>query len=304
MAKRTNRIIIILLIFLLNFTTEASTFIPEIKELRNSDPLFTQLEQDISDYYRFSKSGKPIPGLMLYRYHTIKGDSLFTLSSRINIPYDTLAILNGLSNPIDFPLNTEIFIPNIPGLFISLIPETELEYLMISWRDTNTLNSVKITLNIKDKIKEFIFLPGESFHPVERAFFLGILFRFPLPSGRITSGFGSRINPFSGHITFHNGIDIAAHTGTEVFPARKGIVKNMGYDNLFGNYIIIEHEGDYETFYGHLNKCFVTLHQKVATTMIIGEVGNSGLSTGSHLHFEIRRQGKPRNPVPLLPKVN
>ena len=145
--------------------------------------------------------------------------------------------------------------------------------------------------------RKYHFFPGESFHNVERAYFLGILFANPLPRGIVTSGYGIRKSPFTGHNTFHNGIDLAAPAGTVVYAAREGKVTATGYNSTYGKYIIISHDGGYETIYGHLNKIFVELHDEVNSTMIIAEVGSTGLSTGPHLHFEVRKDGKSKESV-------
>jgi murein DD-endopeptidase MepM/ murein hydrolase activator NlpD len=136
---------------------------------------------------------------------------------------------------------------------------------------------------------------------VERAYFLNILFRFPLSEGRLSSGYGPRKNPFTGHPEFHQGIDIAAPFGTDVVAARDGVVSLIGVDPVLGRYIQLLHEGGYETIYGHLSNVTVSLKQQIGSGMILGKVGSTGYSTGPHLHFEIRRKGKSKNPSSLLP---
>jgi murein DD-endopeptidase MepM/ murein hydrolase activator NlpD len=99
----------------------------------------------------------------------------------------------------------------------------------------------------------------------------------------------------------HTGIDLAAPTGTPVYPAREGQVKETGYSEVYGNFILLQHSGDWQTLYGHLNSINVQLNQTVSYGMILGAVGSTGQSTGPHLHFEIRNRGIPRNPDSLLP---
>ena len=170
---------------------------------------------------------------------------------------------------------------------------------MKSWRPENsTAGSLKVKAGKREEV--FFFLPGEKFHSVERAFFLGVLFRFPIPRGIISSYFGSRKSPITGGHSFHNGIDIAAPHGTDVLASREGIVTRTATDPVYGKYIVIKHDNDYETLYGHLSESFVELHQRVNSGMIIAKVGSTGLSTGPHLHFEIFRDGQSRDPVLLL----
>ena len=135
---------------------------------------------------------------------------------------------------------------------------------------------------------------------MERAYFLRILFRFPVRSGALSSGYGQRRDPFDGHPRFHGGIDIAAPAGIEVLAARGGEVLAAGTDPVLGNFVQLLHEGGYVTLYGHLALVRVALKQKVTSGMIIGAVGSTGQSTGPHLHFAIRRQGSSRDPLPLF----
>ena len=156
-------------------------------------------------------------------------------------------------------------------------------------------------LDTGGRLQEVKFYRGEDFTPIERAYFLNVLFRFPLPFGRLTSGYGTRDNPFTGDSEFHKGIDLAAPLGTEVFAARDGTVGLIGVDPIMGNMIILNHEAGYQTIYGHLAEVHVQLNDAVRSGMIIGAVGTTGYSTGPHLHFEIRRRGTSRDPAALLP---
>jgi murein DD-endopeptidase MepM/ murein hydrolase activator NlpD len=135
---------------------------------------------------------------------------------------------------------------------------------------------------------------------VERSFFLNVLFRFPLPTGVVSSGFGMRISPFSHKEHFHNGIDIAAPAGTEVFAAAAGKVSAAGADAVLGNYVVLVHRGNFSTIYGHLLERRINAGQNVGAGDIIGTVGSTGMSTGPHLHFEIRNAGEPWNPSEIF----
>ena len=280
---------------------------PEIKTLTNSDPLFKQLQDDVSAYYRaaFSHGRSPFPALKIFQF-TRKIDSeidIFTITARLNIPYDTIASLNHIHNPRFFYNTHTILVPNMPGIFVPEIPDSDLEHIMLSWRTQSREEAREIIIFRKGKKEKYLFFPGKRFHPVERAYFLNLMFRFPLPKGRITSSFGERQDPFSGHKHVHNGIDIGATEGTEVYAVRAGIVKKAGYDKIYGNYVLIEHDEGYQSFYGHLKDFYVHLNMKVYSGEVIGRVGITGRSTGSHLHFEIRKNGTPKDPIPLLQKI-
>jgi len=112
--------------------------------------------------------------------------------------------------------------------------------------------------------------------------------------GTISSRFGARWG------RTHTGIDIAAAYGTDVKAADGGVVIWVGTDGSYGKLIKIDHGGNYVTYYGHLSKYYVNKGDKVYKGQKIGAVGNTGNSTGPHLHFEIRKNGVPINPLSKL----
>lgn len=109
--------------------------------------------------------------------------------------------------------------------------------------------------------------------------------------GRLTSGFGTRWG------RMHNGIDVAGPTGTPVNSADAGRVEFAGYRGSYGNLVIINHENGYQTYYAHLNAINVSRGERVFKGARIGSMGSTGRSTGPHLHFEVRRNGQPVNPL-------
>ncbi len=119
-------------------------------------------------------------------------------------------------------------------------------------------------------------------------------------TGTITSPFGYRNNPFGGGMEFHQGLDIAAPMGTTVTAASSGTIISAGWYGGYGNYILIDHGGGMATGYGHLSQIFVAAGQQVQKGQAIGAVGSTGMSTGPHLHFEVRINGKPTDPAAYL----
>jgi murein DD-endopeptidase MepM/ murein hydrolase activator NlpD len=124
-------------------------------------------------------------------------------------------------------------------------------------------------------------------------------FSWPV-TGTITSPFGWRSNPFGGAPEMHPGLDIAAPTGTTVTAAASGTIIMAQWYGGYGNYILIDHGGGYSTGYGHLSAIYVSNGQAVKRGQAIGAVGSTGNSTGPHLHFEVRIDGKPVDPAPRL----
>ena len=113
---------------------------------------------------------------------------------------------------------------------------------------------------------------------------------------RVASGYGVRIDPVYHVRKFHQGMDFSAPTGTEIFATGNARVKFSGWKQGYGNTVILDHGFGYETLYAHLFKSLVRKGQKVRRSDIIALVGNTGKSTGPHLHYEVRLHGKPVDP--------
>jgi len=111
------------------------------------------------------------------------------------------------------------------------------------------------------------------------------------------SGYGMRIDPIYKTAKFHSGMDFSANIGTPIYATGNGVVKKAGWQSGYGKLIIIDHGFGYETWYAHLNDMDVRVGQKVVRGEVIGEVGNTGKSTGPHLHYEVHVKGKVVNPV-------
>jgi murein DD-endopeptidase MepM/ murein hydrolase activator NlpD len=118
--------------------------------------------------------------------------------------------------------------------------------------------------------------------------------------GRVTSSFGERQDPFNGEGAFHAGIDISATVGTVVRASGDGVIDTAAMENGYGREVVIDHGHGVHSVYGHLSGMIVIAGQHVARGQIIGYVGQSGRSTGPHLHYEIRINNVPVNPHKYL----
>ncbi len=118
--------------------------------------------------------------------------------------------------------------------------------------------------------------------------------------GWLTSTFGMRKSPFTGRLKMHEGYDIAARTGTPVGAAADGIVSQAETVPGYGKLVVIDHGYGYKTYYGHNSKIYVRVGQRVVRGETISAVGNTGSSTGPHLHYEVRLNGVPLNPKKYL----
>lgn len=117
---------------------------------------------------------------------------------------------------------------------------------------------------------------------------------------RLTSGFGGRNDPINGSARMHEGQDLAGDYGTSIYATADGTVTYAGWENGYGRLIKIRHIYGIETRYGHLSQIDVTVGQKISRGEKIGDMGNSGRSTGTHLHYEVRLSGKPVNPMTFI----
>lgn len=119
-------------------------------------------------------------------------------------------------------------------------------------------------------------------------------------SYRITSPYSMRVHPTLGVYKQHTGIDIGASYGTNVLAAADGTVIIAGWNNAYGNYVVINHGGGVTTLYGHNSSLTVSKGQKVSRGQVIAKVGSTGYSTGPHIHFEVQVNGSPVNPMSYL----
>ncbi len=124
---------------------------------------------------------------------------------------------------------------------------------------------------------------------------------FNIPTdGRLTSNFGYRVHPILGTRRFHAGIDFGAPQGTTIRAADSGVVISAGWQGGYGRTVIIDHGNKLSTLYAHSSRIFVSEGQTVQRGQAIAAVGSTGFSTGPHLHFEVRRNGEPINPLDFL----
>ena len=239
------------------------------------------------------------PEYMFFQYKNTERFTFQALSARTCITQETLATLNQIENAQDDIKEKTLILPVVSGLFIPLEKGiNSIEVLLQENYSTQTLTKKAIYYKINGK--DYLFLCGQRFSPTERAYFLDSALRLPLDSNSfwVSSEFGKRKNPFSGELKNHNGIDLAAEEGTPVYAIKDGAVyAAIENDPEFGNYIILSHDqGKMTSVYAHLSKIRPERYQYVKKGEVIGYVGQTGMATGPHLHFEIRQGGKAEDP--------
>ncbi|BDI59937.1 M23 family metallopeptidase [Qipengyuania nanhaisediminis] len=124
--------------------------------------------------------------------------------------------------------------------------------------------------------------------------------RMPLGGARMSSGYGMRDHPVLRQRRRHNGVDLAAPTGTPVYATADGLVGRADWFSSYGLYVAIDHGADLETRYAHMSRLAVSAGERVKAGDIIGYVGSTGRSTGPHLHYEVRVDGVAVNPIPYM----
>ena len=124
------------------------------------------------------------------------------------------------------------------------------------------------------------------------------LLKTPINGAYITSSYGMRVNPFSGYNTMHKGVDFGAPRGTPIKASGDGVIRYRTYNDVYGNHVRIRHVNNYETLYAHMTSFAkgISPGVRVQQGQIIGYVGSTGMSTGPHLHYEVRYSGRQVNP--------
>lgn len=290
----------LLFIFLFNSKVFCKEY-PEIRELSYKNPLFQQYIQDVESSNKTFSSGKKVVPYF-YTYTCTEKDTLQTVAARCCIPYDTIATVNSIQENSQNLNGKKLFLPTASGLFVSLEPETSIDFLLYSEYSEALKGNAEI-YNINGK--DLAFFSGAKFSPADRTYFLVNGMKLPLEKSVLTSAFGMRVSPISGKWKFHNGIDMASPLGSAVFACKSGTVKSiLQNDEIYGKCVVISHSNGMTSLYAHLGKITVEKNQVVQGGQKIGEVGLTGLTTGPHLHFEIKNNGKPENPQLYLKDYN
>lgn len=168
---------------------------------------------------------------------------------------------------------------------------------------TNRLDSL---LDLRcDRLKESLLVDGKNLEVICEKLDIRRTYLESLPSswpvrGLIASRFGVRVSPFTNTKVFHHGLDINAPKGSPVKAAAGGKVIRGGFESLYGNLVEINHGNGYRTVYAHLSERLVEAGDTVPRGSVIGKVGETGRTTGPHLHYEVRVNGLPVNPVRFL----
>lgn len=231
--------------------------------------------------------------------HTVKrGENLSIIAKKYGISIDTVCGSNNLRSYDFINEGAELRIPNKDGILYNMKEGNNLINLANKYKIPADKILAQNDFVNPDFIKpgELVFIPDAKPQNIIQGFL------WPVPSKRVTSAYGWRRSPFSrAHREFHKGIDIAARYNW-VKASRFGRITFAGWMAGYGNAIIIAHPGGYKTLYAHLSRISVRNGQYVKQGQVIAQSGNTGRSTGPHLHFEIIKNGNHQNPRVLLAK--
>jgi murein DD-endopeptidase MepM/ murein hydrolase activator NlpD len=279
----------------------------EAETAKKPDALGTELKQSLGTELNkpAQKPEEPAKDLITFQwqqYKVQKGDSVSGIAKKFGISLGAVIASNNIRNARQLKEGVTLRIPNIDGIPYSIKSGDSLSKISVSFNvplevilDINDLKSDVI------KAGETIFIPGARMNDLDLRMSLGELFIYPVSGKYITSNFGMRKDPISGELSFHTGIDLRANTGASVMASMEGVVSVIGENRLYGKFIILSHPNGYKTMYAHLNAVSVKQGDKAAQGRKIGEAGNTGYSTGAHLHFTIYdKNEKLINPLDLL----
>lgn len=239
---------------------------------------------------------------LYYTVYTVqKGDMVGKIADRFGVSQDAIISLNRLKNTRTIQIGQLLKIPSIDGIIYTVKAGDTPANIADKYRVS--LEKIALVNGIADNaipVGAMVFLPDAKLDWVTIQEINGDLFHKPLHgSYYISSRYGWRENPFVKARTFHNGIDMATAMGTPIYAALDGTVSSTGYDVTYGNYVIITHHSGYQTMYGHMSKILVSKGKKVTTATRIGLVGNTGQSTGPHVHFTVYKNRATINPATL-----
>ncbi len=242
--------------------------------------------------------------LNIVLYKIKRGENFWQVAKKFNVNIDTIIGANPELKSLIAKENQEIIVLSKPGVIHEIKDKDETIDLLSELYKVDKEKIIE-TNNIKNKFKigDILFIPDAK--PVYMTEELASLykkrsmFRSPL-CGVYTCLLGKRIHPVTGEHQFHDAVDIRAKIGTWVGASAAGTVVYAGWLDNLGYCVKIAHKDGYTTVYGHLSKIYVKAGQKVKQGQLIAKTGNTGRTTGPHLHFAIYKNGRPEDPLKYL----
>jgi murein DD-endopeptidase MepM/ murein hydrolase activator NlpD len=234
-----------------------------------------------------------------------KKENFWKVAKEYGVDIDTIIGANSGLEELHAALGQKLRVPNHKGVIHKTGEQETIQ--TISSLYSVPVPSIIAVNNLRPK---HILMPGlDLFIPgakpaklseeMAALYHLRGIFGSPLP-GRITSGMGLRTHPVGGFRGKHTGVDLAAVPGTNIAAAAAGYVLQTGEGEYIGKFVILAHQDSYTTLYGHCSQILATPGKVVKKGQVIAKVGSTGRTTGPHLHFEIRKDGVPQDPLKYL----
>jgi len=239
--------------------------------------------------------------LLCDSYMVQSGDNISTLATNFGLNQDTIISVNKITYTRLLQAGKPLKIANQDGVFHTVKNGENLSAIAEKYKaNTEAIKTANELFSDKVVTGTELFIPGARLDWSKLQEINGDLFIWPV-YGAITSYYGWRRDPFNrSRRHLHNGIDIKGNTGTPIRAAMAGRISAVGYDSVFGNYVIISHHSGYRTLYGHMSAITTKTGSYVQQGDRIGLVGNTGQSTGPHLHFTVYKNGATINPRALM----
>lgn len=242
-------------------------------------------------------------GITLYSIQN--GENFWTVAKRHGINIDTIIGANPELEDLKAFTGKQLIVLSKRGVIHEVKDKDESLDLLAELYKTDRETIKKANGIVFGGVKEgdLLFIPGAK--PVymndnlQKLFLKRSMFRSPI-SGVYTSLYGTRTHPVTGEVKGHNAVDIRSKIGTWVGAAADGTVVFAGWQDNLGYCIKIQHKDGYLSIYGHLSKIYVRPWQKVFAGKLIAKTGNSGRTTGPHLHFAVYKNGRTLNPMDFL----
>ena len=266
--------------------------------------------------------------LIIAKYTVKQGDTLWSIANAFDLDINTLFGCNTIKNPDFLKPGTVLSVPNQDGVLYKVKKNDTLD--RIAKRFGSYAEAIQTANGLKSgeglTAGREVFVPGakpfdetaeespRQQQPAKKTGKTKVKVKVPSYTGpvysrsfvwpvvgRINSRFGWRGDPFSGRRRdWHTGLDIKGPTGRPIVASKSGVVTYAGWMSGYGRTVVVDHGGGYTTLYAHCSRLYVRPGSRVKQGQSIASVGSTGRSTGSHLHFEVRVNGRPVNPLKVL----
>ncbi|MGM0508614.1 MAG: peptidoglycan DD-metalloendopeptidase family protein [Fusobacteriota bacterium] len=285
---------------------------PTEEELLNEDEYGVSILKD-SDYIfekeytlDYEETSKEEDDELKIEYYIVKkGDTLYEIAKKLGKDIDILIANNPEVRDGVLQIGQKLALLSKEGINYEIKKGDTFSELSNRYKvkiadilEENDLNTTNLVVGQK------IFIPNPDIHYIKSKNQNVYVrsqrnsgFSWPIKWRGVTSPFGQRFHPVLKKYYMHDGVDLRASTGTNIYAPRSGRVTYAGWSGGYGNLLKLSHSNGYSTRYGHLVNIFVNSGEYVKKGQLVAETGNTGRSTGPHLHYEIRKNGKPLDPM-------